>query len=153
MTFVLVVDDEEPVRQLVRDVLELDGYDVGEAGDGPSALAMVAEGRPDCLVLDVMMPGMSGIDVLSRVRSMPDCEQLPVLMLTAAGDDGTTWAGWQAGASCYLPKPFDVDHLLSWVGRLIQTRDVDPALVDVAMTVDAATAAAAEQRSGQHSPH
>ena len=138
MTYVLVVDDEEPVRHLVRDVLELEGYDVGEAGDGPSALAMVAARPPECLVLDVMMPGMSGIDVLSRLRSMPDCEHLPVLMLTAAGDDGTTWAGWQAGASYYLPKPFDVDHLLTWVDRLIEIRGIDLALADVAMTVDTA---------------
>ncbi len=140
MTYVLVVDDEEPVRHLVRDVLELDGYDVDECADGPSALARVAERQPDCLVLDVMMPGLSGIDVLTRLRAMPECEDLPVLLLTAAGDDGTTWAGWQAGASYYLPKPFDVDHLLTWVGRLIEIRAVDLALADVAMTVDTAPA-------------
>ena len=137
MSYVLVVDDEEPVRHLVRDVLELGGYDVGEAGDGPSALAHVAERPPDCLVLDVMMPGMSGIEVLARLRETPDGAELPVLVLTAAGDDGTTWAGWQAGASYYLPKPFDVDHLLTWVSRLIEIRAVDLALADVTLTVDA----------------
>ncbi|MBC7638582.1 MAG: DNA-binding response regulator, partial [Rhodoferax sp.] len=56
------------------------------------------------------------------------------------GDDGTTWAGWQAGASYYLPKPFDVDHLLTWVDRLIEIRGIDLALADVAMTVDTAPA-------------
>lgn len=127
MTRVLVVDDEQPVRRLLRDVLELDGYEVDEAVDGPGALAAVEAQRPDCIVLDVMMPGMSGIEVLTRLRAQPVGVDLPVLVLTAAGDDGTTWAGWQAGASYYLPKPFDVDHLLTWVGRLVDLHALDAA--------------------------
>jgi EAL domain-containing protein (putative c-di-GMP-specific phosphodiesterase class I) len=118
MENVLVVDDETSVRQLLRDCLELDGYAVREAADAMQAIERIAEGMPDCLVLDVMMPGMSGLELLERLRADPRTAGLPVLMLTAATDDVTTWAGWANGASCYVPKPFDVEHLLDWVGRL-----------------------------------
>jgi DNA-binding response OmpR family regulator len=119
MALILVVDDEEPVRLLLRDTLELDAYDVIEAKDGPAALASFEEHRPDGIILDIMMPGMSGIDVLRELRSRETGAELPVILLTASGDDKTTWDGWSAGASCYLTKPFDPDNLLSWVERML----------------------------------
>jgi putative two-component system response regulator len=119
MTRILVVDDEVTVRLLLRDVLEIEGYDVAEAEDGPTALAMIAVERPDLVLLDIMMPGMSGIDVLSLLRGEAATRDMPVVLLTAAGDDETTWAGWTTGASLYLNKPFDHVNLLEWVERLI----------------------------------
>ena len=77
------------------------------------------ERRPDGVILDIMMPRMSGIDVLKEIRSRPGGAEVPVILLTAAGDDQTTWDGWSAGATCYLTKPFDPDNLLSWVERLL----------------------------------
>jgi CheY-like chemotaxis protein len=119
MALIMVVDDEEPVRLLLRDTLELDAYDVVEAADGPAALASFEERRPDGIILDIMMPGMSGIDVLREIRGREGGADLPVILLTAAGDDKTTDAGWSAGASCYLTKPVDPDNLLSWVERML----------------------------------
>jgi DNA-binding response OmpR family regulator len=119
MTTILVVDDEFAVRSLLHDVLELEGYEVREAEDGPSALIDMTRSRPDLVILDIMMPRMSGIEVLTEVRSDPELHDLPVLLLSAAGDDETTWAGWTAGASTYLNKPFDHLNLLSWVERLL----------------------------------
>lgn len=119
MTHVLVVDDETPVRALVRDVLEMQGYEVREACDGPTAVAAAAAERPDAVVLDIMMPGISGLDVLRGWRADPSMATAPVLLLTAASDDETTWAGWTAGADYYLPKPFDPDVLLQWIDRLL----------------------------------
>lgn len=119
MPLILVVDDEEPVRMLLRDTLELDSYEVIDAPDGPAALESFDERRPDGIILDIMMPGMSGIDVLRTIRARPDGTGVPVILLTAAGDDQTTWDGWSAGATCYLTKPFDPDNLLSWVERLL----------------------------------
>jgi DNA-binding response OmpR family regulator len=119
MALILVVDDEEPVRLLLRDTLELDAYDVVEAADGPSAIAAFEDRRPDGIILDIMMPGMSGIDVLRQIRSKEGGADVPVILLTALGDDKTTWDGWSAGASCYLTKPFDPDNLLSWVERML----------------------------------
>lgn len=120
MAVILVVDDEKSVRDLLRDTLELDGYEVIEAADGPEALKRYNGERPDGLILDIMMPRMSGIDVLREIRARPDGADLPVILLTAAGDDKTTWDGWSAGASCYLTKPFDPDNLLGWVERILR---------------------------------
>lgn len=115
---ILVVDDDVQIRQLLQDVLEFEGFDIRAAPDGLSALKALAERRPDCVLLDVMMPGMSGLDVLAAVRSDPRLDGLPVVMLSAASDDRTTWAGWSSGANCYLTKPFDVAEVIGWVHRL-----------------------------------
>ena len=123
MSTILVVDDESPIRDLVRDVLELDGHDVVEAADGPTALEAVADKSPDLLVLDIMMPGMSGLDVLRSLRREHSGAELPIILLTTASDDDTTWAGWTAGASVFLPKPFDPSHLMDWVERLLSDAD------------------------------
>ncbi len=120
MPVILVVDDEESVRTLLRDTLELDGYEVREAVDGPTALDAFDTEPPDGMILDIMMPGLSGIDVLREIRGRQAGADLPVILLTAAGDDKTTWDGWSAGASCYLTKPFDPDNLLSWVERILR---------------------------------
>ncbi|MGV1005588.1 MAG: response regulator transcription factor [Candidatus Nanopelagicales bacterium] len=120
MAVILVVDDEESVRAMLRDTLMVEGYDVIEAADGPEALEKYATEHPDGLILDIMMPRMSGIDVLREIRARPDGADLPVILLTAAGDDETTWDGWAAGASCYLTKPFDSDNLLGWVERILR---------------------------------
>ena len=125
MSVILVVDDEPTVRTLVRDVLEIEGFEVVEAADGPSALTAVEEHQPALMVLDIMMPGMSGLDVLRTLRRDRSGNELPIILLTAASDDDTTWAGWTAGASVFLPKPFDPNHLLDWVERLISRPDDD----------------------------
>jgi EAL domain-containing protein (putative c-di-GMP-specific phosphodiesterase class I)/ActR/RegA family two-component response regulator len=135
VTQVLVVDDEPSVRLLLRDILEMDGYDVCEAADGPAALRMLAGHRPSCVMLDLMMPGMSGLEVLAQIRRNADLAGLPVVMLTAATDDETTWAGWSAGADYYLPKPFDVEHLLKWVGVMVTGTPSPDQLDDVDMVL------------------
>jgi len=123
MSTILVVDDELTVRSLLHDILDLEGYVVREAEDGPTALFDMHTRTPDLVILDVMMPRMSGIEVLKEIRQDVELARVPVLMLTAAGDDDTTWAGWSSGASTYLNKPFDHDQLLSWVERLLTPAD------------------------------
>ena len=94
---------------------------VNEAVDGPSALeALRADQLPDLVVLDIMMPGMSGLDVLTELRGQPTTKELPVILLTAMSDDATTWAGWSAGANVFLPKPFDPGALLDWIDRVLE---------------------------------
>jgi DNA-binding response OmpR family regulator len=114
---VLVVDDDPVIRALLRDTLEIEGYEVRTAEDGAVGLALVAERRPDCVVLDLMMPGIDGHEVLRRIRAADD-DMLPVVMLTAAADDEHTWQAWAGGVSCFLAKPFDVDVLVQWVDYL-----------------------------------
>jgi EAL domain-containing protein (putative c-di-GMP-specific phosphodiesterase class I)/ActR/RegA family two-component response regulator len=128
---ILVVDDEEPVRRLLRDCLELDGYEVREAADAMQAMARIGEDIPDCMLLDVMMPGMSGLELLEHLRQDPLTATLPVMMLTAATDDDTTWTGWANGASCYVPKPFDIDNMLDWVAKLCAPPAEEPMDPDV----------------------
>lgn len=137
MKSVLVVDDEHNVRTLVRDILEMNGYYVREAANGNEALAAVELETPDYVVMDVMMPGMSGIDVLAEMRRRPPLESLPILLLSAADEDRSAWAGWAAGASCYLTKPFDPDMLTAWLSRLSDTADT----ADTDDTADATDAA------------
>jgi len=121
MATILIVDDEPSVRALIRDTLELEDHDVIEAIDGPGALTALHEGDlPDCVVLDIMMPGMSGLDVLTQLRSEAATKEMPVILLTAMSDDATTWAGWSAGANVFLPKPFDPGALLDWIDRVLE---------------------------------
>lgn len=121
MATILIVDDEPTVRALIRDTLELEEHVVAEAVDGPSALAALADGElPDCVVLDIMMPGISGLDVLTQIRATEATKRLPVILLTALADDATTWAGWSAGANVFLPKPFDPGALLDWIDRVLE---------------------------------
>ena len=118
MARILVVDDDPSVRALVRDVLELEGHAVQLAADGYAALRAVAAERPDCVVLDVMMPGMDGHEVLARLRAMTDGLELPVVMLTAAADDANAWRGWTGGVHYFLGKPFDAEVLLRYLSSL-----------------------------------
>ena len=120
MAKILVVDDDASVRGLVRDVLECEGHDVQVAEDGFAALRIIEAGRPDCVVLDVMMPGMDGHAVLSRIRQLDGGPVLPVVMLTAAADDANAWQAWTGGVDYFLAKPFDPSELLRYLDYLFE---------------------------------
>jgi CheY-like chemotaxis protein len=115
---VLVVDDDPSVRRLVCDVLQAYGYSTVDASDGFSALRMVQSEQPDCVVLDVMMPGLDGHAVLTRIRESDGGRDLPVVMLTAAADDAQAWQAWSEGVDYFLAKPFDPDELLHFLDYL-----------------------------------
>ena len=108
---VLVVDDDAPIRDLLRAVLELDGWEVMEAEDGEQALALAAAERPHAVVLDVMMPGKDGFDVLAELRATEHGRQMAVLMLTAKTRQADILRGTRLGADIYLTKPFDPEHV------------------------------------------
>jgi CheY-like chemotaxis protein len=110
---VLVVDDEEGLRELVRVNLELAGYDVVEAADGEHALEQARRLRPSVILLDVMMPGMDGWEVLRRIKADPDAElaTVPVIMLTARAGRVDRIQGGIEGAVRYVTKPFALAEL------------------------------------------
>jgi two-component system response regulator MprA len=123
MATVLVVDDDPAIREYVGDLLTFEGYVVRTAPDGPSALAAIEVERPDCVVLDVMMPGMNGHEVLAAIRAADGGPGLPVVMLTAAADDAQSWQAWSGGVDYFLAKPFDADQLLTFLGYLFESAD------------------------------
>ena len=124
MRRILVVDDDPSIRDMVRMVLEVEGYEVSLADDGFAALFSIEEARPDCVVLDVMMPGIDGHDVLARIRAAERGLDLPVVMLTAAASDEQAWAAWSEGVDYFLAKPFDPDELLHFLGYLFDPERV-----------------------------
>ena len=117
---ILVVDDDPDVRSVVRTVLEAEGYVVDTAEDGFAALRAVESRRPDCVVLDVMMPGIDGHAVLGRIRGGTQ-SSLPVVMLTAAAGDEQAWQAWTEGVDYFIAKPFDGDELVRYLGYLFHT--------------------------------
>ncbi|NOY26342.1 MAG: type II/IV secretion system protein [Oligoflexia bacterium] len=116
---VLVVDDHEEIRQLVGITLE-DSYNVRFAEDGEQALASIQEDPPDAVVLDVMMPKMSGYEVCETIKADPATARIPVLILSARGDTAHVKQGFHSGADDYLPKPFDPEELELRVRALLR---------------------------------
>jgi two-component system, OmpR family, response regulator MprA len=115
---ILVVDDDQAVRDSLRRSLAFNGYDVELAGDGLAALESIARNRPDAVVLDVMMPRLDGLEACRRLRSAG--EDLPILVLTARDAVSDRVAGLDAGADDYLPKPFALEELLARLRALLR---------------------------------
>ena len=115
---VLVVDDEENVSHLVSSALRFDGFETITADNGNSALAAVVEQDPDLLVLDVMMPGLDGFGLLSKLRAAGS--QVPVIFLTARDGASDRIKGLRAGADDYVVKPFSVEELLARVHAVLR---------------------------------
>lgn len=112
---ILVVDDEPDIRTMTVLALKQDQHQVSEAASGPEALRMIAEHRPDLLVVDFKMPGMDGMEVVAILRAQSETRRLPILMLTAMTDEASTRAGFEAGVSDYVTKPFSIPQLTSRV--------------------------------------
>ncbi|MET8542654.1 response regulator transcription factor [Kitasatospora sp. NPDC004799] len=122
---VLIAEDDRAIRDSLARALTLEGYRVRVAADGARTLALLAEQRPDVLVLDVMMPGPDGLEVCRRLRAAGD--RTPVLMLTARVEVPDRIAGLDAGADDYLVKPFDVDELFARLRALLRRRPTESA--------------------------
>ena len=124
-TRLLLVEDEAALARGLADNFRDEGYEVRVVGRGDQVLAAVRDAPPDLVVLDVMLPGRSGLDVLRDLRAAG--ETLPVLMLTAKGDVVDRVVGLELGADDYLPKPFAVRELLARVRALLRRTVPDPA--------------------------
>ena len=115
---ILVVDDDRAVREALERALGLEGYDVELAADGAEALASVERREPDAIVLDVLMPGVDGLEVCRLLRKAQS--RVPILMLTVRDDLGDRIEGLDAGADDYLGKPFELEELLARVRALLR---------------------------------
>jgi two-component system phosphate regulon response regulator PhoB len=119
-TRVLIVEDEEPLTLLLRYNLEAEGYEVESVARGDDAEIRLREQVPDLVVLDWMLPGLSGIELCRRIRARRETERLPVIMLTARGEEGDRVRGLATGADDYIVKPFSVPELLARVRALLR---------------------------------
>jgi two-component system, OmpR family, phosphate regulon response regulator PhoB len=132
-TRILVVEDEQPLVTLLAYNLEAAGYDVTSESRGDDAEMVIADHPPDLLVLDWMLPGLSGIELCRRLRQRPTTKALPILMLTARGEEADRVRGLATGADDYVVKPFSVAEVMARVKALL--RRANPALVEDALEV------------------
>lgn len=126
MAHILVVDDEEPIRELIKFNLLKEGYQVSLAADGGQALEMAIKLQPDLLILDLMLPGVDGLEVCRLLRKTAQLRDLPIIMLTARSEISDRVLGLELGADDYLTKPFSPRELLARVKARLRRRDIVP---------------------------
>ena len=126
--YILLVEDDDAISMLLRYNLEKEGYTVGLAMDGEEALIMASERLPDLVILDWMLPKVPGIEVCRRLRAKPDARNIPIIMLTARGEETDRIRGLDTGADDYVTKPFSTTELLARVRAVL--RRIRPGLAD-----------------------
>lgn len=131
--YVLVVEDEDALATLLHYNLDKEGYRVGVAGDGEEALIMANERAPDLVILDWMLPKVSGIEVCRRLRGRSETRNVPIIMLTARGEESDRIRGLDTGADDYVVKPFSMVELTARVRAVL--RRIRPGLADDRITV------------------
>ena len=125
---ILIVEDETALVTLLRYNLEREGFRVAEARDGEEALLIAREQRPDLVLLDWMLPLVSGIEVCRQLRRMPETKGVPIIMLTARGEEGDKLRGLDSGADDYVTKPFSPSELIARIRAVM--RRARPAVED-----------------------
>lgn len=120
MTKILVIDDEKDIVELIAYNLEREGFSVLKAYDGEEALRMVKEQKPDLIILDLMLPKISGLDVCKILRGNPTAANIPIIMLTAKVDEIDKIIGLEMGADDYITKPFGIKELIARVRAMLR---------------------------------
>jgi phosphate regulon transcriptional regulator PhoB len=120
---VLIVDDEKDIVDLIAYNLEKEGFATLRAYDGEAALGLAKAKKPDLIILDLMLPGVRGLDVCRLIRKSPDTETLPIIMLTARSDQTDKILGLEIGADDYITKPFSVRELIARVRAVLRRWD------------------------------
>jgi two-component system phosphate regulon response regulator PhoB len=115
---ILIVEDHPTMREAMKLILEHEGFEIREAPDGAIAIAMVQAQPPDLMFLDLNIPGMSGVDVLTKIKTDPDTKDVRVIVITATGEEGREYAR-SLGADEYFTKPFSPTALLKTVERVL----------------------------------
>lgn len=126
--YILIAEDEKPIIELLRYNLEQEGYDWAAAEDGEEAMIQVDERVPDLILLDWMLPKVSGIEVCRRVRNKADTANVPIIMMTARAEEGDRIRGLDTGADDYVTKPFSTTELIARIRAVM--RRIRPGLVE-----------------------
>ncbi len=130
---ILVVEDETRIRDLIKYNLERAGFRAAVASDGETGLEQVFASRPDAVILDIMLPGQSGIEVLRQIRAEPTTQDLPVLLLTARSTETDKLLGFEQGADDYLTKPFSPRELVARMRALLRRSHAASAPASIAI--------------------
>lgn len=120
MKRILIVEDEKDIVEVLRANLEVEGFAVESVGDGAVGLARIEKSPPDLLILDLMLPGLPGLEVCKRIRSEPRLQRLPILMLSARGQEADRIVGLELGGDDYVTKPFSPQELVARVKALLR---------------------------------
>lgn len=115
---VLVADDDPDILKIIQTNLQAEGIRVDAVTNGLEAQARALRTAPDLVILDIAMPGRTGLEVMAAMKARPETADIPVVLLTARASDADVWEGWKAGADYYLTKPFDPVQLLHYVNFL-----------------------------------
>ena len=126
--FIVIAEDEQAVSELLRYNLEAEGYETAIASDGDEAMLLIDERIPDLMLLDWMLPKISGIEICRRVRTRQETANLPIIMLTARTEEADRIRGLETGADDYVTKPFSTNELMARVKAVL--RRIRPALMD-----------------------
>lgn len=126
-TKILIVEDEEDIRELVRYNLERENFSVSEAESGEAGLKAVSKKKPDLILLDLMLPGKDGMDVCRELKRSPDFNSIPVVMMTARGEESDIVAGLELGAEDYIVKPFSPKVMVARVKAVLRRKAAAPA--------------------------
>ncbi len=118
---VMIIEDEPDAAELFAEMMRLNGYRVLKTYSGTPAMTLIAQERPDVLILDIMMPGVSGLDILRAMRGDPSLAAIPVVVVSAKATPADIESGLQAGASIYLTKPVSYNDLKNAVDGLVRT--------------------------------
>ncbi len=132
---VLIVEDEAPLAELLRYNFEAEGFSVNHASTGEEAELIVAEEQPDLIVLDWMLPAVSGVELCRRFRARPETRAIPILMLTARGEESDRIRGLSTGADDYVVKPFSLPELMARVKAILR-RAAPERVADVLKTAE-----------------
>ncbi|MBI5805972.1 response regulator [candidate division TA06 bacterium] len=116
---IMVIDDEPYIARVIKFKLEQEGYTVFSANDGLTGLEKIRQEKPDLVLLDVMMPGLTGYEVCQKIKSDPQLSGIPVVILTAKGQEKDREEGLSVGASDYITKPFSSNRLLELVRNMV----------------------------------
>jgi DNA-binding response OmpR family regulator len=118
---ILIVDDEEDTLQLLKDRLNEEGFQTIEANNGRDAIEKATHSNPDLILLDIMMPEITGWDVMEQLRKQQDTASIPVVVLSAAASEAEVRRGYQMGIKNYLTKPFEIRELISEIRKVVQS--------------------------------
>jgi two-component system, OmpR family, alkaline phosphatase synthesis response regulator PhoP len=133
---ILVVDDEEDIRELVRYNLTKSGYEVALAATGEEGLAIAQQVRPALIILDIMLPGVDGLEVCKRLKADSTLRKTPIVMISALGEEKDIVTGLELGADDYVSKPFSPGVLLARVKSVIRRTAADPVDVEATLSLD-----------------